>query len=308
MQKKKEIDRILLFYNPHAGNGVFSANLDKVIEAFQRKKCVVMPLRADRKDLLERFFASVDVNTFKKVVAAGGDGTINAIVSMMIKYDVNVPLAIFPSGTANDLAHYFDLPTDISEMLEIALNENYTWADVGMAGERCFVNVLAMGMMVDVSQKTDPNIKNTLGIMAYYLRGMAEIPKLKPIPVKLSLPDQVIDTKMYAMLVMNGRSAGGFKRAAPEAAINDGLFDVILFQSVHIGKLMPLIFSVLTGEHTENENIVFLRTDQIRIESPEEISTDVDGETGPPLPLDVRILHKRLQINTLKADMEGNVW
>ncbi|MDR1953268.1 MAG: YegS/Rv2252/BmrU family lipid kinase [Clostridiales Family XIII bacterium] len=302
------IDKILLYYNPHSGNGVFRSNLDRVIEMFQRRHMIIIPVRADRWDVLDKLFSKTDKNTFKKIIAAGGDGTINTMVDAIIKYDVDVPLAIFPSGTANDLAHYFDMPYGLDEMLTIALSDRYTYMDVGLANDRCFINVLAMGMMVDVSQKTDPNVKNTLGVMAYYLRGMAEIPKLKPIPVRIECPDRKLDANIYAMLIMNGRSAGGFKRVAPEASINDGLFDVILFEEMPVPNLGPLLLSVLTGQHTENKNVTFFRTSSLRIESPVEVNTDVDGETGAPLPLDVRILPRRIKVCTAVDNMEGNAW
>ncbi|MDR0851086.1 MAG: YegS/Rv2252/BmrU family lipid kinase [Clostridiales Family XIII bacterium] len=302
------IKKILLYYNPYAGNGVISNNLDKVIEAFQHAGMLAIALRADDRDALDKLFTEADINTYAKIMVAGGDGTINTLVNAMIRHDVYVPLAVFPSGTANDLAHYFDLPMGIEEFLKIATSEHYTHMDVGVANDRCFVNVLAMGMMVDVSQKTDPAVKNTMGIMAYYLRGMAEITKLRPIPIKLTTPDEKIVTKMYAMLIMNGRSAGGFKRVAPTAEINDGLLDVIVFQEMPVVNLGPLLFSVLTGQHTENEKVISFRTNQLKIESSVEIVTDVDGEAGDALPLDVKVLPRRLKINTLKDDMDGNVW
>jgi YegS/Rv2252/BmrU family lipid kinase len=303
-QKKK----VLLFYNPNAGNGVFSNNLDAVVAAFQKKKLYLVPLRADGAGILDNFFNQVDMSSYQKIIAAGGDGTINTMVSAMVRHDIYKPLAIFPAGTANDLAHYFDLPDSIDDMLRIATNEKYTDMDVGLVNGRCFVNVLAMGMIVDVSQKTDPNAKNTLGIMAYYLRGLAEVPKLKPIPVKITCPDRVVEEKIYAMLVMNGRSAGGFRRAAPEAVINDGLFDVVMFKGVPVVNLAATMLSVLSGQHTNHKNVVYFRTPKMRIESPVDFGTDVDGETGEKLPLDIEILPSRLHINTLENDMEGMFW
>jgi YegS/Rv2252/BmrU family lipid kinase len=300
--------KVLLFYNPSAGNGIFSVNLDTVVAAFQKKGMFIVPLRADRMNVLDDFLKHVDISTYHKVIAAGGDGTINAMVTAMVKHDMHLPLAIFPSGTANDLAHYFDLPDRIEDMLHIATSEKYTSMDVGIVNGRCFVNVLAMGMIVDVSQKTDPNIKNTLGVMAYYLRGLAEVPKLKPIPVRITCPDRVIDEKMYAMLVMNGRSAGGFRRAAPKAIINDGLFDVVLFKGVPVVNLAAIMLSVLTGQHIDNKHIVYFQTPKMRIESPVVFGTDVDGERGEKLPLDINILPSRLQINTLEPDMDGVFW
>ena len=304
----EKLDKVLLYYNPSAGNGVFKNNLDRVGERFQKKKLLVVPVRADRRDVLVRFFTRVDMKGYKKIVAAGGDGTINTAVNAMIKHDIHLPLSLFPSGTANDLAHYFDMPDSIEDMLDIALEEHYTPIDVGIVNVRAFVNVLAIGMLVDVSQKTDPNIKNTLGIMSYYLRGMAEVPKLKPIPIRVSADDRSFETKMFAMLIMNGRSAGGFKRSAPEAVSNDGLLDVIIFESMPIANLAPLLLGVLTGQHTEHKNVIYFRTERLRVEAETDVSTDVDGETGEPLPLEVQVLPGRLSINTAKDNQEGNIW
>ena len=51
-------------------------------------------------------------------------------------------------------------------MLDIALGNNYTYADVGKVNDRFFINVAAIGQVVDVSQKTDPTLKNTIGVLA----------------------------------------------------------------------------------------------------------------------------------------------
>jgi YegS/Rv2252/BmrU family lipid kinase len=300
--------KVLLFYNPHSGNGVFGVNLDRVILEFQKHDLVVTPLRADYVGLLDKFLDEEDLSQYVKFIAAGGDGTVNAMAAKMISRNLDIPLAIFPAGTANDLAHYFDMPEGIDQLLEIATGEHYTKMDVGMVNGRSFVNVLAMGRIVDVSQKTDPGAKENLGIMAYYLRGLADVPKLKPYTVKITTPELSEEISMYAMLVMNGRSAGGFRRAAPDAVINDGLLDVMIFKDANLVKLVPMFLSLLAGQHSDNKNVLYLQTPSIRIESDEDISTDVDGEKGEKLPLDIRVLPDRLTISTLYDDMEGNVW
>jgi YegS/Rv2252/BmrU family lipid kinase len=301
-------DKVLLFYNPKAGSGVFSNNLDAVISAFQKKHQIVVAVRADSRITLDEIFADEAFKGYSKIIAAGGDGTINIVVAAMLKHDIDIPLAIFPAGTANDLAYYFDIPTELDEMLMIATGDCTTPMDVGTVNGRCFVNVLAMGMIVDVSQKTDPLVKNTIGVMAYYLRSVAEIPKLHPISVKLTMPDKVLKKEMYAMLVMNGRSAGGFKRIAPAASISDGLFDVVLFHNMPMTNWAPLLMSLITGQHTENKYVTHFRTDRLLIESDEAISTDMDGETGEPLPLDVRMIPGRIKVCTSSDNMEGNTW
>jgi YegS/Rv2252/BmrU family lipid kinase len=303
-------DKVLLFYNPAAGNGLFKSNLDAIIEAFQKKGRLIIPIRAGagRRDQLDLLFQRMDRKEYCKLIAAGGDGTIHSMVNAMLRNDVELPLAIFPAGTANDFAYYMDLPQKLDKMIEVALEDRYTPADVGTANDRYFINVLAMGMLVDVSQRTDPSMKNTLGVISYLLKGFSELPNLRPIPVKITCDEFHIETSMYFMLVMNGRSAGGFRRIAPEAQINDGLLDVMLFKEMPIMEMAPLLLNVMTGQHTDNKNVIAFKTRKMRIESPQAVSTDMDGETGCSLPLDISLLHRRLRINTLNDDMSGAIW
>ena len=301
-------NKVLLFYNPHAGNGLFKNNLDSIIEKFQKKRMYVVPVRSDRKGILNEFVKDMKPEEFRKVIAAGGDGTINILINTMMQHKLNLPIAIFPSGTANDFAYYFDLPHDIDSMIKIALEERYTYADIGKVNDRYFVNVAAMGFLVDVSQKTDPNIKNTIGVISYYLKGVSEIPNLRPIPIKITSEEYTAEEKIYFMLVMNGRSAGGFKRIAPLAEVNDGLLDVMMFKEMPIRDLAPLLFNVVTGQHTENKNVVYFQTKKLYIESDHQVGTDVDGEKGAEFPLDIQILPKKLRINTAINNMEGARW
>lgn len=298
-------NKVLLFYNPNAGSGLFKSNLDLIIEKFQRKKLYVIPVRADRKGILHEVMSSINPEEYRKVIAAGGDGTINLVVNEMIQNKIDLPIAIFPSGTANDFAYYFDIPHDIDGMLKIALEEHYTYTDIGRVNDKYFVNVAAMGFLVDVSQKTDPNIKNTLGIISYYLKGFTEIPNLRPIPVKITSEEYTSEDRIYFMLVMNGRSAGGFKRIAPLAEVNDGLLDVMLFKEMSPLELMPLLFNVMTGQHHENKNVVFFQTRKLLIESEQEVGTDIDGEKGAEFPLDIEVLPRKFRINTAVNNMEG---
>ena len=301
-------NKVLLFYNPNAGNGLFKNNLDMLIDKFQRKKMHIIPVRADRKGVLHEIMRDIHPEEYRKVIVAGGDGTINIMVNEMMQNDIDIPIAIFPSGTANDFAYYFDLPHDIDNMVKIALEEHYTYADIGKVNDKYFVNVAAMGFLVDVSQRTDPDIKNTLGIISYYLKGFAEIPNLRPIPVKITSEEYTSEDRIYFMLVMNGRSAGGFKRIAPLAEVNDGLLDVMLFKEMPILELAPLLFNVMTGQHHENRNVVFFQTGKLLIESEQPVGTDIDGEKGTDLPLEIEVVPRKLRINTAMNNMEGAKW
>lgn len=301
-------NKVLLFYNPHAGNGLLKSNLDVIIEKFQKKKMYIIPVRADRKGILNEVLRDLNPDEYRKVIIAGGDGTINIVINAMIQYNIDLPIAIFPAGTANDFAYYFDIPHDFNSMVKIALEEHYTYTDIGKVNDKYFINVAAMGFLVDVSQRTDPNIKNTLGVISYYLKGVTEIPNLKPIPVKITSEEYTSEDRIYFMLVMNGRSAGGFKRIAPMAEVNDGLLDVMIFKEMPVLELAPLLFNVMTGQHHENKNVEFFQTKRLYLESEQQVGTDIDGEKGAELPLDIQVIPKRFRINTAMNNMEGAKW
>ncbi|MBQ3107186.1 MAG: YegS/Rv2252/BmrU family lipid kinase [Firmicutes bacterium] len=307
MEKVKS-RKVLLIYNPASGNGLFKSKLDEIIMLFQKIGLFVTPVRADRRYLIEEIFQHITEDEFRKVIVAGGDGTILVVVNAMLNAGKNLPLAVFPAGTANDFAYYFDIPTRIEDMVNVACGEHYTTIDLGMANDKYFINVAAMGFMVDVSQKTDPELKNTLGQLAYYLRGAEEVTKIRPLTVRLTSEEYTGEEKMYFMVVMNGRSAGGFKQVGGSSRIDDGLLDVILFREMNILEFPTLLLSILQGNHVENKHVLNFKTKRVLIESDDDFGTDVDGEHCPRLPLEIKVLPGKLKVATWADGTEPPRW
>ena len=296
MNDKGSANKILLYYNAYSGSGVFKNNLDHIVDRCQQAGYQVVPVRAAKGIVIDNVLSEIDQNQFSRIIAAGGDGTMNLCVNAMVKYDIHLPLAILPAGTANDFAYYFELPSDIDYQLDIALGNKTTKADVGVVNDRCFINVAALGALIDVSQKTDPNLKNAIGTLAYYLKAVTEIPQIRALPVKLTTPEQVYEENIYFMVVMNGESAGGFRKLSPESNMNDGKLDVIAFKKMPIVELAPPLFEVVHGRHPNNKHVLYFQTDKLTIESEADISTDIDGEHGEKLPLEFSVLNKRLDV------------
>ncbi len=297
-QLPEEYKRVLLFYNPRSGDGMFKNNLDKIINRFQAKKRFVVPVRADSNISINSVLGQINVSKFDRIIAAGGDGTINSVVNAMKKNNVDLPLAIFPAGTANDLAHYFNIPNNFDEMLKIAAGDHLETADLGMCNDSYFVNVAAIGSVIDVSQRTDPTMKNALGILAYYLKGMREFRNLRPVEVTVTSPEKTITEEIFFMVVLNGDSAGGFRKLGSLSAINDGLLDVIMFKAKKGPAIAVTGFNVLKGRLDQDPNVIYFQTPELRIESSVDISTDIDGEYGHPLPLNIKVIRNGIRVFT----------
>ena len=288
--------RLLLYYNPFSGSGIFKENLDHIIERCQKAGYAVSPIRASQDFTIDDILSAINPSEFERFIVAGGDGTMNRFINAMVKYDIDLPIGIMPSGTANDFAFYFEVDSDIDAALDVALGDKTTKADVGVINDSCFINVCAMGAMVDVSQKTDPALKNARGPLAYYLKVATELPQVHPIPITLTTPDEVIEEEIYFMTIMNGESAGGFRKLSPRSSMNDGKLDVLAFKKMPIVEFGPLLFEVISGRHPNNKNVLYFQTETLKVESPEDLVTDIDGETGANLPLECSVLKERLRV------------
>ena len=293
---KRAKSKVLLFYNAYSGNGMFKSNLDHMIEKCQAKGLQVLTIRAQLGVQIDRALESIDQEEYSRIIACGGDGTLNICVNSMIRNNIHLPLGILPAGTANDFAYYFELPSDIEKAMDIALGEKTTKADVGVVNEKYFINVAALGNMVDVSQKTDPYVKNAIGPLAYYLKAATELNQVHPINVKMTTPEQVYEEEIFFMTVCNGESAGGFRKLSPSSKMNDGKLDVIAFRKMPWLEFGPLLMEVINGRHPENKNVLYFQTPKLVIESDEDIPTDIDGEHGEKLPLHFDVLKQRLDV------------
>ena len=139
-------------------------------------------------------------------------------------------------------------------------------------------------------------MKNTLGKMAYYIKGIEQIPNFRDIPVKIKQGNTTIDTKIYLFVILNGSTTGGFKMA-PDASANDGNLDLVAIKSCNVAELINFFIKMIKGEHLEDSNVIHLTGDDFIIEcNDEKVETDIDGERGPDFPIHVGIVPQRIEV------------
>lgn len=291
--------KVKFIYNPYSGENLILDQLDKVIKIHQEAGYTIVPYRIDKEVDVINAFNDFKENNYYYVLIAGGDGTIDNVVNAMTKCGVSVPIGILPVGTANDFGKFLGMPSDISKACRQILSSEVTAVDLGSINDKYFVNVASTGLFTDVSQKTDVNLKNTIGKLAYYLKGLEELPNFRKLDIKIKSAEMEYEGKMYFMLVFNGQTAGNFKLATRSDA-TDGQLDVIIFKAIPIIELIPLFVKVLKGEHLDSDNVIYFKTNNLYIESNEDIGTDIDGEKGPEFPLHIKCIKGGLKILGVK--------
>lgn len=287
-----------LIYNPYSGERVILSDLDKVISTHQSRGYQIVPFRIDKDLPLEEAF-NEDMSQYSHVIVAGGDGTVDSVVNEMKSRNIDIPIGILPVGTANDFAKFLGIPHTVEEACIQILESEPKEVDLGMINEKYFVNVASTGLFTDVSQKTDVNLKNTIGKLAYYIKGIEQLPNFRKLKVDIKSEEFNYDGTMYLMLVFNGQTAGNFK-VATRADLNDGLLDVVVFKAIPILEFVPLFMKMLKGEHLEDPRVIYFKTNSIHIECHEDIVTDIDGEKGPNFPLDIKCVKDGLRVLGIK--------
>ena len=291
--------KVKLIYNPYSGENLILSKLDEIINIHQQAGLTIVPYRIRKECSIEGAFHDIRPGEYEYILVAGGDGTVDSVVNAMAKQGISLPIGILPVGTATDFSKFLCIPFDIEEACKKIINSTVTTVDLGSINDKYFVNVASTGLFTDVSQKTDVNLKNTIGKLAYYLKGLEELPNFRPLKVKIKSTEMDFEGNMYLMLIFNGKTAGNFNLAT-KADAADGMLDVIVFKAVQVYELIPLFIKVLKGEHLDSDKVIYFKTDKLHVECDEGIVTDIDGEKGPDFPLDIKCIKGGLKILGVK--------
>ena len=258
--------KVKLIYNSGAGQSKFTYFLDTIIEKFMENDIEVLIYRAGDKDNLDEFLKESDSENLYGIIVAGGDGTINRVVNIMMKYNINTPLGIIPAGTSNDFAKHINMPNNFYECIDKILSNNVKKVDIGKVNDKYFINVCSAGLFTNSSQKTDKNLKNALGKVSYFITGAKELFKFRPFTVNAKIDDEVFQEKINLFLVFNGSSVGGMTYFSSGSSIQDGLLDIIIIKNCSFHEMGGLVAQVFAGRNLDNKNIVYRKAKSINIE------------------------------------------
>lgn len=237
------------------------------------------------------------------IVCCGGDGTLNEVVGGIYRSGRKTPLAILPSGTVNDFASYLHMPQDTRSFYEMIKRRRTMEVDMGLAGDRPFINVAAGGLLTEVAYTVSDDSKAILGRMAYYLEGFKELighlggQKKRPI-FEITTDEGTMTQEATFFIVANSTSVGGFKNLAPLAEIQDGLLDVLILKNVEFAEAFDILRSFALGNHLHHDKVLYMKTDKVTIASDRPMTVDVDGEKAGDLPMTFQVVKNALTLCT----------
>ncbi|MCI8597492.1 MAG: diacylglycerol kinase family lipid kinase [Lachnospiraceae bacterium] len=291
--------KLFLIYNPHAGKEHIKGRLYEIVQVLADAgyELTVYPTKGYQ-DATERIVNLPD--GYDMVVCSGGDGTLDEVVTGMMRRENKIPIGYIPAGTCNDFARSLKIPNQMGKAAEIAAyGENFSF-DVGSFNENNFIYIAAFGIFTDVSYSTKQEVKNTLGQMAYVLEGMKRLYNVKSYYLRVTSEEMTFEGDFLFGMVTNSKSVGGFKSIIGKNVIfDDGVYEITFIRRPSNPMELQEILAALLIKEIDTKYMYSFRSSRIVVESVEPVPWTLDGEFGGE--------HKRVVISNNPRAVEIRV-
>jgi len=284
------MQKTIIILNP-AARSEKAAGLCRKIEEFAGGNVV---LRRTSKPGEARSIARQAIaRGFKQIIAAGGDGTIHDVVNGM--GGSSATLGILPMGTMNVFAAELGLPKDLKECWEVIQSGNTRVIDLPKAAGSVFVQMAGVGFDAQTLQETTWDAKRNLGPLSYVISA-AQVAARKP--PRLFVQAGEVSREGSFVLIGNGRYYGGPIPVFPNARIDDGLLDVIVFKKMGHLDIIRYLQGVFFGTHVGMNDVDYFQADTLTITSEEVVPVEMDGEVVGAVPVTFRCAPLHLRVLT----------
>jgi YegS/Rv2252/BmrU family lipid kinase len=214
----------------------------------------------------------------ERVVAVGGDGTMNEIAQALVGSPA--ALALVPCGSGNGLALHLGLPTRTRRALSLLADPaaRIVRIDTGTANGHPFFNVMGLGFDAEISLRFNRLARR--GFASYARTGLAAFLGNHPDQVTVSDANGTRKTlDAFIVAVANSDQYGNNARIAPGACVDDGLLDLVAVRPPGLLGAIPLVGRLFLGNLDQSPRVWRLRSPGFAIERPAPGLIHTDGET-----------------------------
>ena len=277
--------KLLMIVNPSAGRSKSRGPLfDAAAILSQAGYLISIHTTAFAGDAAET--AAREGEQYDVIVAVGGDGTLNEVVSGVLRLEHPPMLGYLAQGSTNDFAsslHISNKPAVAAAAIAQAAPRQL---DIGRWNDRHFVYVASFGAFTRSSYAAPQAAKNALGHFAYILEGMKDLNTLRPYQVKLTADGEVLDGEYLFGAVCNSTSIGGLMKLDPERVVlDDGKFEMLLIPNPKTAQDLQNLVLALLDQHYDREGLVFRHVSSIHLETEQDLPWSLDGEYAASTPV-----------------------
>jgi diacylglycerol kinase (ATP) len=280
---------LIFIVNPIAGGGRARKYIRSIQERCQKEQRNYQIIQTSKpKEATE--IALMFRDSKYLVVAVGGDGTVNEVMTGILESEAI--LGILPYGSGNDVASSFKIfPYNA---LDILMQEKSEKVDVATVNGKYFLGVASCGFDTEVN-RTANRIPRFIKDATLYISSIfITLITFRAPLLTIELPTETIHKEIMLLAVGHGDRYGGGMLITPKASRNDGLFDLCIVGKVSKLELIRLIPKVYKGLHITHPKVTYLKTPTLKIDGTS--SVYADGEYKTELPAIYGFIEKAIQI------------
>lgn len=286
--------RLVLLYNPAAGKGRAHRHIAEAVGYLQGRGAEVELFPSEsREHLMELGRRAADLGA-DRVVACGGDGTVNMVIRHL---DLSrATLGILPLGSGDDFAKTLGIPTKLEAACETLLGGRVREIDVALANGIRYVCVAGFGFDSDVNRHANQSRSRLRGTPLYLYSIFRVLQKFEPRRIRFQENGQPKDVEIMFAVVGNSPRYGAGIHIAPTAVPDDGLLDLCLVgkcSKLELIRTLPLAYS---GKHTRRPFVMTRQATEFHFDTAVPMDVYADGEPVTVTPLTVRLAPEKLQV------------
>ena len=286
-------DAPVIIVNPTAGSGRAAKLLPWIRERLAQRPDAELHVTGRRGEAQDLAARAADGGT-DRVVAVGGDGTIQEVVNGVLEAASRPGIGIVPVGSGNDLARSLGLPADPAEAWTVAIGRVTRTIDAALAVNggglrRWFASAGGIGFDAQVAAAMSTRRGWQSGRTGYLLTTLTELRRFDNCALRLVLDGEPLECRALLVAIANGPYYGGGMRIAPDAEPDDGWLDLCVVGDVSRLTAIRELPNLYRGTHVRHPAVSLHRARIIQIEGKGATSAHLDGEPFGTLPLHVEI-------------------
>lgn len=259
--------RIVILTNTLAGKG-------KGLKIASRLKSILSFRKISFEIFIDDWPNSID--EFSDCFLVGGDGTFNYFLNRYGCCKVSVTL--YDGGSGNDFFRHISGKKTVEECIEVGLNDEVKFVDVGLCNDRFFINGVGVGFDGQVVHSMQSETRFKLGRFSYLFSVLKEIVGYRPTNIIIETKTESIKGNFFMLSIANGSQYGGGFKVSPNSRIDDQHLNLVIIENISISNRVRYLPLMLKGKHLTLPFVKEIRLQSITINSSEILFAHLDGE------------------------------
>ena len=287
---KKE--KIAIIYNPNAGQNR-KHFLSRVLLFLEENNISFSLLATEKPNHATKIAEKlIDDDEYTKIVAAGGDGTINEVINGL--YGSDKALGIIPLGTVSVLAREVGLDLDPKHVADAIIKRKIINIFPAMIEGRCFSLMASVGIDALSVKNVNLRLKKAIGKSAYVFSFIREAMKSKNNSHMVKI--KKVEHKSYYTIIAKGRYYAGEYICAPDATIEDKNLHVVMLKKKGLFELFKFFWAILRNKVSSLKHVDIIAASALTVFSKNEEAIQIDGDYYGQLPVTINVAEKAIKL------------